>query len=201
MLQLKSLNYVVFKVTDFKTKHFSISLSPYIFSNKIYQYLYLPSSNFFENSGSFVNTEGIFKISTKILTANLGKKNDWEILRIIIANSNKLKLLHTNQRLLFLNWNLNRFRNFIIFLNYASNNISNSSFFLHKKSQIVKYKIFKFQKSKTKFLNTKLKRYIYDFYLANESYYSKFSFIMVKCSNNFRVQKTNFENFLSVREN
>jgi NADH-quinone oxidoreductase subunit G len=197
MLQLKLLNYIIFKITDFKTKHFSVNLGPYISSNKIYQYLDLPSSNFFENSGSFINTEGIFKQSIKILTTNLGKKNDWEILRIIIANSNKIELLHTNhQKLFFLNWNLNRFRNFIIFLNYASTNISNSSFFLHKKSQVIKHKIFKFQKSKTKLLNTKLKRYIYDFYLANESYYSKFSFIMIKCSNNFRVQKTNFENFL-----
>jgi NADH-quinone oxidoreductase subunit G len=195
LLQLKLLNHLTLKLTNFKTKSFSIELGPFIKSqsfHKIPQYLYFPSANFFENSGTFINTLGLFKLSAKVLTTNLEKKTDWEILRILLSNSKSLKLLNSDQKLLFFDWNLNRLRNFIIFLNYASSNISSLSFFLNKKSQVIAKKLFKFQKSKTRILNTKLKRYIYDFYLGAESYYSRFSLIMAQCSNLNRIEMTNF---------
>lgn len=195
LLQLKLLNYLTLKFTNFKTKSFIIELGPFIKSQSFYkipQYLYFPSANFFENSGTFITTLGLSKLSTKVLTTNLEKKADWEILRILLSNSKSLKLLHSDQKLLFFDWNLNRLRNFIIFLNYASSNISSLSFFLNKKSQVIAKKLFKFQKFKTKILNTKLKRYIYDFYLSAESYYSRFSLIMAQCSNLNRIEMTNF---------
>ena len=82
---------------------------------------------------------------------------------------------------------------------YDSQNLSNLSFFLRGKSQTVSNKLIKFQSCKMRFLNTKLKRYIYDFYVTNESYYSKFSFIMIQCSNIFRSERTNFESVLSFK--
>jgi NADH dehydrogenase/NADH:ubiquinone oxidoreductase subunit G len=202
LLQLKLLNcitleleYKTFKFTYFKTKRFTIELSSCRKSQSFYkipQYLYFPSANFFENSGTFINTLGLSKLSAKVLTSNLEKKTDWEILRILLSNSKSLKLLNSDQKIVFLDWNLNRLRNFIIFLNYASSNISSLSFFLNKKSQIIGKKLFKFQKFKIKIINTKLKRYIYDFYLGTESYYSRFSLIMAQCSNLNRTEMTNF---------
>jgi len=191
MLNLKLLNYLAIQV-----EYFIIKLgccSKKLLLSKISEYLYLPSSNFFENSGTFISTEGITKISTKILVTNLEKKNDWEILRILLSNSKSLKLLHSTSKLLFLDWNLNRLRNYIIFLAYASQGISNLSFFFNKKCQIIKNRLFKFDICKVNIFNTKLKRFIYDFYLANESYYSRFSFIMIQSSNVLRFEKINFE--------
>ena len=196
ILKLKLLNYLTETTLIYKPSDIIINLSPY---NNIQQCMHLPSSHFFESSGTFINTQSVCKLSTKILLSNLESKIDWEILRILLSNSLVLNLLHTSQKLLFLNWNLNRFRNYILFLVYASSNLSNLSFFLRSKSQNVFNRIIKFQKYKTKFLSTKLKRYIYDFYTTNESYYSKFSFIMIQCSNVLRSEKTNFETVFSFR--
>ena len=190
VLQLKLLNYLKVII-----KNYTVDLNFYktnLFLNKIQNYLYLPTSTFFENSGSFIDTKGIYKASNKIVKVNSEKKNDWEILRVLLSNSKILKLLHTTTKLLFFGWNLNRLKNFIIFLAYASQSISSLSFLHNKKSQTIDYRLFKFQKAKIKGFSTKLKRFIYDFYLANESYYSKFSLVMIQSSNNLRSEITNF---------
>ena len=194
ILKLKLFNYLTEIGEVSKTGNKIINLSPY---NNAQRCTYLPSSHFFESSGTFINTQSVWKLSTKVVSANLGSKNDWEIVRILLSNSVILNLLHTSQKLIFLNWNLNRFRNFILFLVYASQNLSNLSFFLRGKSQNVSNKLIKFKRCKMKFLRTKLKRYIYDFYTTNESYYSKFSLIMIQCSNTIRFEKTNFEHIFS----
>jgi hypothetical protein len=196
ILKLKLLNYLTETSPISKASNRIINISPF---NNIQQCMYLPSSHFFESSGTFINTQSACKLSTKIVSSNLGSKNDWEILRILLSNSAVLNLLHSSQKILFLNWNLNRFRNYTLFLVYASQNLSNLSFFLRGKSQTVFNKLIKFQSCKMRFLNTKLKRYIYDFYVTNESYYSKFSFIMIQCSNIFRSERTNFESVLSFK--
>jgi NADH-quinone oxidoreductase chain G len=195
LLQLKLFNYLQKESITFKIQNFIINLGfieEFDSKNVLFEYLYLPSTNFYENSGTFINTIGVSKLSTKILTSTIEKKADWEILRILLVNSKTLTSLSSSKKLVFLNWNINRLRNFLLFLNYASCLISSLSFYLHKESQLIKIEVSKFKRSQTKVLGTKLKRYIYEFYLSSESYYSKISIAMSECSNLNRINVTNF---------
>jgi len=53
-------------------------------------FIHLPSAVFFENSGTYLNTEGYFKKTTQIISSLKNSKEDWKILRNLCYYLNKI---------------------------------------------------------------------------------------------------------------
>ena len=157
----------------------------------IYNYLNLPNNVFFETSGTYLNTNGIFKKVVKFISTNTQTKEDWQIIRKIFSYSKKINFLNNyknNKMVGFNNNNFNKFRNFVGFLNIACSNINAKAHTQNLKS-VTNYdlKPLNILKSKKfKFFSTKFKIWINDFYIGGKDLYSKQSSTMIKCSKTFR---------------
>jgi NADH-quinone oxidoreductase subunit G len=159
-------------------------------------YINLPNSNFFESNGTYLNTEGIFKTNIKFLSSTKQTKEDWQIIRKIFAYSKKINFTNNvkeNNIISFNNTTNLKFKNFTGFLYYANANLTKSNFYLTNstaKTKNTNQKKFKFSRNKLNSTNFKL--WINDFYLGGKDAYSKYSVTMIKCSKQFRLEKTNF---------
>lgn len=156
----------------------------------------LPSNSFFESTGSYYNTEGKLKKNIKFITSKNYTKDDWQILRKIFANSNKISFLHNKKDNAIINFNLNNFahfKNYICFLNLATPNLSLKKNILNNfiKKNEFQTKI-KFKKNINKINETKLKIWLNDFYIGGTDTYSRSSITMINCSKVLRKENHNF---------
>ena len=157
---------------------------------KMLNYLYIPNNVFFENFGSYINTTGEIKKTTKIISSTQNTKDDWQILRKIFGSLKKINYISNpkyNTLITYSCNNLFNFRNFINFLFLTTKSLTKNSAYL--KSQNQKFKLKKKIKQ-IKFTNTQIKKWIEDFYIGGFDNYSKNSKTMTSCSivlRNFNV--------------
>ena len=179
--------------SNFLNKSLLTNYNKYFNSNLLFNF---PNTNFFEESGSFINNLGILKKKVKIVNnLNSNSKSNWFIFKIILKslnlvkfssiNLNNFKYLIYNFKSLKLNLNFIKISLLPINFYYTANCISNSSFnnFKLKKKNLKKKKFIYYSKTFT---------WVRDFFLGNTDLYSKFSTIMIKCSKNLRKINTNF---------
>ena len=70
-------------------KNFNVYQKSFISHNaKFNQYLYLPVKMFYENSETFINTEGLMKRTSKIIETKKNK-NNWKLLRNLLKKTKK----------------------------------------------------------------------------------------------------------------
>jgi hypothetical protein len=160
------------------------------------KYLYLPSSTFFENQKTYVNTEGFRKISSKLITRK-NMKSDWQLLRKFVQSLLMSKNLSCNKdsRIVFYDSNsLFDFKNFINFHFQAALNLTNlNEYVLTGNQKFVVYKKFYAFKCLTqKLVNSKLKYWLDDFYTGGKDHFCQNSLGLSRCSSNYRLQVTNF---------
>jgi NADH-quinone oxidoreductase chain G len=172
------------------------NLTPYISTYNVYNYLNLPNTTFFESTGTYLNTEGIFKKNFKFISTKKQTKEDWQIIRKIFSYSKKINFLTNTKNNNQIHFNIKthkKYINFINFLYYTNNNLNlykhNTNVQISGKTVILN-KQFKLQKNKI--FKTKFKLWLTDFYLNGKDYYSKYSITMINCSNLYRKEKTNF---------
>lgn len=168
------------------------------FFNKIkttYPLINLPNNIFFETSGSYLNTEGIFKKSLKIIPSLHKSKEDWYILRKFLAYSKKITYVSSekiNDRICYNSNNLYDFKNYINFNYYATKSLNSLAFYLNTKINSFSISHNKFNFTAKKIFNTKFKFWLDDFYIGGKDNYSILSSTMVECSLIFRLETTNF---------
>ena len=161
----------------------------------VYSYLYLPNNVFFENSGTYINTEGIFKKTIKLVSSTQNTRNDWQILRKLFLSMKTITFLNNpgiNTKITLSCKNLYNLKNGISFLYYASQNFSKLAFYLQYKNQAFNLNKTKFKLNTKKVYFTKLKKNIDDFYIGGNDKYSKYSISMIECSILLRNEQTNF---------
>ena len=160
----------------------------------ILNYIYLPNQVFFENSYNFINTQGESKKTTKLISSLKSTKNDWQIIRKLIANLKRVRFMKNNKFCSRINYkcvNLFNFKNLVSFLFLNTKNLSKISFCLHNNNQAFKQKR-KQKVKKTKFYKTQLKNWINDFYLGGFDNYSKNSKIMIYSSVKLKTINSTF---------
>jgi hypothetical protein len=160
------------------------------------QYLYLPTSTFYENEETFINTEGLIKRTTKLISRKK-TRNNWQIIRKIFKQLKKslVSLDKKNNEIIFLNSKkIMNFKNYINFQYYAVQSLTNLNFYLSiRTSPVVFNAQFCNFKTRTKKLqNTKLKYWIDDFFSGGKDEYSQNSLILTNCSRILRSESTNF---------
>jgi len=169
------------------------------FSNKykIYQYTNLPNNLFFESTGTYLNTEGIFKKNIKFIPTLKQTREDWQIIRKLFANTKKISFVSNvkyNTIISYNNKTFLKYRNFIGFLYYTNQVLNNKNYYMNKETSIaLNLNICnKFKMKRSKIFTTKLKLWLHDFYIGGKDLYSKYSLTMINCSKSYRIEKTNF---------
>lgn len=163
---------------------------------KVKKFLYLPVDTFFENNETFINTEGLVKRTTKLISRKK-TKNNWQIIRRFIKNTSLLVTvtnLKDNKLISFNSKNLYNFKNFISFQFYAVQNLTNFNFYLTKRnSQFFIYKKFNtFKSTQVKLFNTKVKYWLDDFFIGGKDQLCQNSLTLIKCSVNTRLMSSTF---------
>jgi NADH-quinone oxidoreductase chain G len=169
------------------------------FLNKceIYQYVNLPNNLFFESTGTYLNTEGIFKKNIKFIPALKQTREDWQIIRKLFANTKKISFISNfkyNTMLSYNNKTFLKYKNFIGFLYYTNQVLTNKNYYMNKETSIALNLNInnKFKTKKSKVFTTKFKLWLHDFYIGGKDLYSKYSLTMINCSKSYRLEKTNF---------
>ena len=163
---------------------------------KIYNSINLPNSNFFESTGTFLNNEGYLKKNVKLVNSPVQVKDDWQIIRKILAYSKKINFISNskdNYQLSFTNSTVNKFNAFINLLMFS--NISLTNFKIKNKVKHFNLNNLGFchKQKLEKIQTTKFKIWLNDFYIGGTDFYSKNSSTMVTCSQQLRLISHNFK--------
>ena len=160
-------------------------------------YMHVPTSIFYENEETFINTEGFFKRTTKLISRKK-TKNNWQILKKLLKHIriNIISLNKRNNSILFFNSKTTiNFKNYMNFHFYATRSLTNVSHSLTAKTTPAYFsglEQFTFKKSSKKIRVTKLKYWLDDFFTGGKDEYSQNSKILTNCSKIARSESTNF---------
>jgi NADH dehydrogenase/NADH:ubiquinone oxidoreductase subunit G len=159
-------------------------------------YNFIPVSMFYENSETFINTEGLIK-QTKKLIFRKKSSTGWQIIRKIIhlLNNNINFMDKQDNQIIFLkSKNINNFRNFMNFQYYATKSLSytNCNFNNVNKSFYLYTNVLNYKTRNLKFVDTKLKYWLEDFFNGGKDTYSHSSVILANSSKILRLESTNF---------
>lgn len=202
LLNLKLLNFlqkdkVTSKMLVTQTNTLDTQLMLKIKKNLNSQtHLHFPNSNFFESTGTYMNTEGDFVKTTKAVTSFGQIKTDWQITRKLLSYSSKLLFINDflkSNKIGFNSNNNSYYKNFIGFHYYAISNLNSSAFKLITNSNQPTLKLFKFKSTQKKLHNSQIRFWLNDFYLDSKDFSSKNSSTMIQCSKLFRLNNTNFK--------
>lgn len=164
-------------------------------TQELNNYFYLPSSMFYENEETFINTEGLIKRTSKLIFKK-NTKNSWQILRKFFKKfKSDLYFLNKkdNQIIYFNSKKIANFKNFIYFQYIASQSLTNLNFYLNIKSKpFIITPNNNFKPKTNKLLNTKTKYWLDDFFNSSKDEYSQNSLVLTNCSSIFRAESTNF---------
>ena len=194
LLNHKSLNKLnnkkLFLNQNFEISFFSIS--KHLTFEK---FLYLPNNVFFENQESFINTEGLIRKTTKLISRK-NMKSDWQLLRKFV-NFFQLTTINgtkSNKKFFYNSRTSFDFKNYINFQFYATKILTSLNFYLNTESK--KFSIYKkfnrFSSTSKKLIFAKLKFWLDDFYIGGKDRFSQNSLLLTRCSINYRLQTTNF---------
>jgi NADH dehydrogenase/NADH:ubiquinone oxidoreductase subunit G len=165
-------------------------------SQKRFQkYMYVPSSIFYENEETFLNTEGFIKRTNKLIFKKR-TKNNWQILRKVFKHIRKNFIFLNNKNndsIIFNSKKITNFKNYINFHYQATQILTNLNFYLSSKNESFIFWNYKYFKSKCiKLQSTKLKYWLDDFYNGGKDGYSQNSLVLTNCSKILRSRSTNF---------
>lgn len=157
------------------------------------KYLYAPSSTFFENTNSFLNTEGFRKISAKLVFKK-NTKSDWQILRKLVQN---LDCFYDKKILFYDSSSLFNFKSFINFHFQATPHLINfNEFFVTSNPKFVLSKKFRcFALISHKFSSQNLQFWLRDFYLGGKDSFCQNSLNLVRCSSACRLGESTYNFF------
>lgn len=163
-------------------------------NTKSINYSYVPTSMFYENDSTFINTQGIIKKTRKIIFRKK-TKNNWQILRkfLVLLKKNAICLNKKDNNILFFNSKkLFDFKNFINFQYLTTKSLTNLNFYLSIKNKPVQLNPTNFKNKLLKLNSTKTKYWLDDFFHGGKDEYSQNSLILANCSSYLRTESNNF---------
>jgi len=205
-------NLLNFKLLDYRIKNLSLITNLFLdqniyfnnnsayflnckkFNNQLKNYYYLPSSNFYENNETFINTEGVFKKTNKLIFNK--KKNNWQIIRKFFnfVSTNTFFFNNRNNNFIFLNLKkLKNFKNYINFNYQATKTLTTfSSDLLIKNESFLLINNDRFKNKLKKVYFTKMKYWLDDFFSGGRDEFSHKSSIVSNSSKILYLKSTNF---------
>lgn len=165
-------------------------------SKNFSHYAHLPSTIFYENEETFINTEGFVKRTTKLIFRKSSKSN-WQILRRVLKSlKTQITFLNNkdNNLIIFNSKKLLNFKNYIYFHYQATQTLTNLNFYLSIKNEnfVILNNTSTFKERRSKIKLTKLKYWLDDFFSGGKDEYSHKSLVLANCSKILRTKSTNF---------
>jgi hypothetical protein len=159
-------------------------------------YMNLPSSMFYENEETYINTEGFFKRTVKLVSRKKTRSN-WQIVRKMLKHFKKniISLDKQNNELIYFNSDkIFNFKNYMSFNFNATQSLTSLSFYLTLRNNPTYFtqRVKNFKQPTRKLNMTKLKYWLDDFFTGGRDEYSRNSLILSNCSRITRNESTNF---------
>lgn len=159
-------------------------------------HIHLPNEVFFETSGTYINTEGTKNKIFKTVKSLGQGKSDWQIIRKILAYSEKMLFINNfinKNKIIYNCINNKQYSNYVGFHHYPILNITSSSFQLLEKTIPYSFPMSKFNLKRKKLFKSQFRLWLNDFYFNEKDNTSKFSSVMIRCSKLLRTNNTNFK--------
>lgn len=188
---------IFYKKEGNKTPTFFIEQTPNLYQRSSFltfcNYYKLVSSNFFETSASYLNTQGVHKHVAKFINTKNNTKEDWQILRKITSLLSKISFvsLSKNNTIGFGLKTMFQFRSYINFIYKASQTLTDLTFFFNPLPQMFVFGA-AFSMLKASSYLTQLKMWLKDFYTGGFDLYSRNSKLMINSSILLRKNKYTF---------
>jgi NADH dehydrogenase/NADH:ubiquinone oxidoreductase subunit G len=201
-MELSLLNHTILNITTqvIIEQNYKSTLLTLTNNLNALEYIYLPSNTFFESAGSYINTEGNMKCSTKLVSSMHNTKGDWVVLRKLISILEIIEFncdIKNNTRIQYKGNSMFNFKNLVSFLFVDTQNLSKISFHRRTFNQTFLF-ISTQQIRKLKIRSTQLKKWIEDFYLGGFDNYSHESKTMMLCSMSMREMEHTFSTTVST---
>lgn len=207
IVETKLLKYVNVAGSKYNLKDLFFDQNSHIKNNQIFiqgfsksaktkEYNFLPVKMFYESEETFLNTEGLFKRTNKLVTKRKTREG-WKLLRSVLKyfQNQYVSLNSTNNSIItFDGKKQSNIANFMHFHFCATEKLDistltattqNRPFFIWKKSVV-------FKKKPSKIGNLKSKYWLDDFFTGGKDEYSRNSLILSDCSKILRTHTTNF---------
>ena len=202
LIELKSLGYLN------KNKHYhkliltqasvpndSFTMLQNLYSS--YSRFNMPSTTFYETSGTYTNTEGFTEKTVNIVSSQYLNKDGWQInrqLSSVLGEISFLSNLRYSQNIAYV------FNNTFFLTLYTNLTLNPTKSYTQAYSSNISAcmnKTFSVNKLiKIKLSGTKVTQWLDDFYLSGKDPYSKISRVMIKCSQMLRKNSVTFKHLL-----
>ena len=159
-------------------------------------HLHLPTTVFFESSGTYINTEGNVSKVSRVVKPLGQTKDNWRIIRKMFSYSKKMLFMNNflnDNKLTFNSNNLSHFTSYIGFQYYAVSNLNNLAFSFFKTIVGNRQYTVKFKSKKKKIFSSQFRFWLNDFYIDNKNFSSNYSSTMIHCSKLSRLKSSNFK--------
>lgn len=165
-------------------------------SEALNRYLHLPSSNFYENNETFLNTEGYVKRTTKLVSQKKAR-NNWQIVKKLFAQLKDdliSSIKRDNELVFFCLDEKDNFKNYMHFNSYATQILNQFNFVLALKNKALKSTktLNSFKITIKKLYNTRLKYWLDDFFTDSKDEYSQNSLVLTSYSRVLRTESATF---------
>ena len=159
-------------------------------------YTFLPVKMFYENEDTFLNTEGLFKKTNKLITRRKTREG-WKLLRNLLNSFKKHYHSLNFKDKKIVSFNAVKQANFLNFIHFQYSAVEkldssipylvtqNQPFFIHQHC-------LNFKQKSSKIIDTKSKYWLDDFFTGGKDEFSKNSLVLSNCSKSLRTQTTNF---------
>lgn len=159
-------------------------------------YAFLPVKMFFENERTFLNTEGFFKRTSKLITRRK-TRDGWKLLRNLLSNLKDQYTPINYKEKNILSFSATKQSNFSKFINLhfcAVEKLDSLTPFFVTQNQpfFISHQNFNFKQKLSKIHSTKSKYWLDDFFTGGKDEYSKNSLVLSNSSRILRTQSTNF---------
>ena len=157
----------------------------------------MPSTTFYETSGTYTNTEGFTEKTVNIVSSQYLNKDGWQInrqLSSVLGEISFLSNLRYSQNIAYV------FNNTFFLTLYTNLTLNPTKSYTQAYSSNISAcmnKTFSVNKLiKIKLSGTKVTQWLDDFYLSGKDPYSKISRVMIKCSQMLRKNSVTFKHLL-----
>lgn len=158
------------------------------------KYAYIPQNTFYENEQTFINVEGFVKRTTKLVKKQ-STKNSWQILRKFIEqykNKTTSLTLKDSQIIFFNSKKLYNFKHFLHFQCSATQSLTHLNSSLTLRNKTLRLNSLEFKIGLKKFLETRIKLELDDFFIEGKDLYSQHSASLNRNSQDARHRFLNF---------
>ena len=197
LIELKSLRYFkkgVHQMILNQTSTFTNLKSKFHETNKGISYFNLPSSAFYETTGTYITTQGFSKKALKVVASKYLSKDGWQINRQLKASLGNISFLSNVRHNYTVHYMYHNFLFLTAYLNLTqspANSLTQS--YVSNLQNLTTNVVSTYKILKMKLTRSQITQWLNDFYQSGKDPYSRISKVMIECSRVLRHHSVTFK--------